>query len=421
MLYKKLAEEKRAPYYLTSQPVFPLLPLTNQFTTTITPNIYSLIQQQQQPQHMSSPPQVLPNNFIMSPSVPVNLSRVKLGPASLNTSTTLTANSTGSTSSLVGNTAGIAGLPTPGGSSVGTPPNPPYQSQLYPTSLLKFPFSPPTPSSFGLLSPWNLSNRSLGMNSSATTPGVPLSNEETLANSTDPSGMLQCLTGSCSSSESTTTSVPATSTPGNDEVQLRTSPSSRNLSSKEVPSQTLTHGQIQLGSISSSGSPQSVIMGLGSWPANSVGGAVPSPATLYQNTAHTQLKSLQAYTSLASIRSPLGLSPYSPANHVYSPYPGSVSSCPSVSSSSGCSSSSENQDNHMGVPKTYVLSEYHVGPHRMISEKDMDAQSEDTTNSGRNSPTELTAEECGTGIILPSECACVLCFHLYPVACMFIS
>lgn len=403
MLYKKLAEEKRAPYYLTSQPVFPLLPLNSQFTTNITPNIYSLLQQQQ-PQLVSSPPQVIPSNFIMSPSVPVNLSQVKLGPASL--SSTQTPNSSGSSGSLVGSTAGITGLPTPGGSSVGTPPQP-YSSQLYPTSLLKFPFSPPTPSSFGLLSPWNMNNRSLS--SSAGTPGAPLSNEETHANSSDPNGMLQCLTGSVSSSESTT-SVLAASTPAkkNGTEEIRTSPSSRNLSSKEVPSHPPTHGQIQLSSISSSGSPQSVIMtGLGSWPANSAGGALPSAATLYQNTTQTQLKSLQAYTSLASIRSPLGLSPYSPSSHVYSPYPGSVSSCPSVSSSSGCSSSSENQDSQAGGLKTCVLSEYHVGPHRMISEKDVDAQSEDTTNSGRNSPAELTAEDSRTGIILPSECVCL--------------
>ena len=400
LLYKKLAEEKHSPYYLTSQPIFPLLPLNNQFNTTIPPNLYAILQQQQQqqqsPSHLSSPPQVLPSNYIMSPPVPMDLSRVKLGPANLNTSTTLTTSmSSGSTNSLVGSTVGIAGLPTPGGSSVGTPPHPLYPSQLYTTSLLKFPFSPPTPSSFGLLSPWNMSNKSVGNSSSAATPG---SNEDTQMNSNDPSGMLQCLTGSVSSSDGTTNLL-ATSSPSRNEK----SPSSRNISSKDVPSRLPMPGQVQLGSISSSNNPQSLLLaGLGSWPATPTGGTVPPPANLYQNPTQAHLKSLQAYTNFASIRSPLGLSPYSPSTHLYSPYPGSVSSCPSVSSSSGCSSSSENQDSRVGQSKSCVLSEYHVGPHRMISEKDVDTQSEGTTNSGRNSPTEFT-EDSVSGTILPGK------------------
>ena len=390
MLYKKLAEEKRAPFYLSPQPVFPILPLNNKLT-----NLYSLLQQQPQqhqqpPQHMSSPPhpQVLQNNFILSPSTPLDFSRVKLGSAGLPTPSSLASGSPGSVgSSLVGNTAGISGLPTPGGSSVGTPPQPLYSSQLYPTSLLKFPFSPPTPSSFGLLSPWNMSNRSLSISSSIPTPGPPPSSEESHAVSIDPSGMLQCLTGTTSSAAANPRASSNHSATGGSDITR--SPGS---TTKEVPSLA------QPSSIP--GLSSSVIMtGPGSWVTTSA--AIPSHANIYQSTTQAQLKTLQAYTNLASIHSPLGLPPYSPSTNIYSPYPGSVSSCPSVSSSSGCSSSSENHDSQ-AASKGYILSEYHVGPHRMISEKVGDAESEGTTNSGRNTPTELV--ESGTNRVMPGKC-----------------
>ena len=102
-----------------------------------------------------------------------------------------------------------------------------------------------------------------------------------------------------------------------------------------------------------------------------------------------------------SIQSPLSLgqTPYSPAMQGLS-YPGSVSSCPSVSSSSGCSSASENQDT--AVSKGYILSEYHVGPHRLINEKEIDNQSEEATTSGRNTPIDPTAEDTGN-CVLPSK------------------
>ena len=126
----------------------------------------------------------------------------------------------------------------------------------------------------------------------------------------------------------------------------------------------------------------------------------------------------KSHPGLMSIQSPLGIAqtPYSPAMQC-SPYPGSVSSCPSVSSSSGCSSASENQEIPTGglslPPKSYVLSEYHVGPHRLINEKDMDNQSEEATTSGRNTPVDPTATADG-GCMLPSkEHQCLFNWLLY--------
>ncbi len=399
MLYMKLAEEKRAPFYLSPQPVF---------VPKIT-SLYSILQQQQPqqqqqahhiPHHLSSPPrpQVLPSNFILSPSTPLDLSRVRLGSGTTGIPTPNSlANSPGSAggSSLVGNMSGISGLPTPGGSSVGTPSQPPYSSQLYPTSLLKFPFSPPTPSSFGLLSPWHMSNRSLSISSSVPTPGPASVGDEA---SIDPAGMLQCLAGVSSASDiPTTASSSASKLLASRESEDVRSPGSISHTTKEsMPSATSS-------SIATATSQSVIVAGPGNWATSSV--SIPS-ASLYQNT-QAHLKSLQAYTNLASIRSPLGLPPYSPGTHLYSPYPGSVSSCPSVSSSSGCSSASESQDSQMingSLPKGYILSEYHVGPHKMISEKlGGDEESEGTTNSGRNTPIELTGEDSGATVIMASK------------------
>jgi len=417
MLKKRLAEEKRAPFYLSPQPV--LVPINQNLG-----GLYSLLPQQTQqthqpPHHMSSPPQpqVLPNNFILSPSTPLDLSRVKLGSTGLPAPSSLASNSPGSAgSSLVGNTAGISGLPTPGGSSVGTPPQPPYSAQLYPTSILKFPFSPPTPSSFGLLSPWNMSNRSLSISSSIPTPGPAQGAEESHA-PIDPSGMLQCLTNTNSAGEnaaarslmSSTTSTEAT-------TETR---SSRNCTTNEVTPAAVA-APLTRSTASTTSSQQSVIMTApGNWAASSMG--IPSPVTLYQNT-QVQLKTLQAYNNLASIRSPLGLPPYSPSGHLYSPYPGSVSSCPSVSSSSGCSSSSENMDSHAmngSSSKGFILSEYHVGPHKRISEKVADGESDGAPNSGRNTPTEM--EDSGTTVDLSGESLCtfiVMALLPFPFMCL---
>ena len=384
LLYKKLAEEKRAPFYL-SQPIFSMLPLNGKFTS-ITPNIYSLLQHQ----HTASPPQALPANLTLSPSASMDLSHIRLGPNLATSSSNLISNSPGSSSSLIGNTAGISGLPTPGGSSVGTPPRPPYASQMYPTSLLKFPFSPPTPSSLGLLSPWNLSNRSLSI-----TPQPPNNDE---SNPSDGTGVLQCLAGSSSGERK----VLATLTPiGDSENGADSSSNIKEQNGSVKPPQTSSPNK----------PPDSVLMtGVppGSWPVGSLMSAGP----VFQNSP--SLKSSHHHSALTSVPSPLGLcqTPFSPAMHVCSPYPGSVSSCPSVSSSSGCSSASENQDLQLGGPsstgsKHYVLSEYHVGPHRLINEKDMDNQSEEATNSGRNTPIDVSGEDGesteSTCVSLPSK------------------
>lgn len=56
----------------------------------------------------------------------------------------------------------------------------------------------------------------------------------------------------------------------------------------------------------------------------------------------------------------------------------------------------------MAATKSYILSEYHVGPHRLISEKDIDNQSEEATTSGRNTPVDPVADNNGNPI-LPSK------------------
>ncbi len=375
MLYKRLAEEKRAPpFYLTP---FPILPIGNNFS----PSIYSILQQQQQQQHPAVPQQAFPPNLFLPP---VDLTHSKLAPNLAGSTNTLSANSPGSNSSMVMNTAGISGLPTPGGSSVGTPPRPLYPSQLYPTQLLKFPFSPPTPSSLGLLSPWNLSTRSMSVSSSVATPGAPNSNE---SGAGEEGGMLQCLSGS-----------------NDDNGEVLTTATLRNDS--------------ESASDSSSAKKQ------GFHPSPSKGGVADKPQATSGPVSAPSIQSKPHLKLSYSIQSPLALqNPFSPAlqgpgsvlGSSYpgsiltlqgSSYPGSVSSCPSVSSSSGCSSgcssASESQNLHHTTVKNYALSEYHVGPHKFISEKDMDNQSEEATTSGRNTPIDPTADD-GEGCVMPSK------------------
>lgn len=118
--------------------MFPILPLGG--VSPVSP-VYSFLQQQQlqsnSPGHSASP-------------VPTRES-------SLRSSTSASA-------------LNISGLPTPGGSSVGsvTPPRPP---QIL-TNFLKYPFSPPTPSNLSLVSPW--SNMSVASDTNrASTQGSP--------------------------------------------------------------------------------------------------------------------------------------------------------------------------------------------------------------------------------------------------------
>ena len=362
MLYKRLEEEKRAPFYLTP---FPILPLGHKFGS-LSPSVYSFFQQQQQQQQQqaATTQQAFPSNLTLSPSAPL-VSNLSTSGAS-----SFALNSPGSNSSLVGNTAGISGLPTPGGSSVGTPPRTLYPSQLYPTSLLRFPFSPPTPSSLGLPSPWNYStNRSASVSSSVATPGPPSTESDTAAGA----------------SGAGSGGVPAGS---NDALATSTPKGDSEPAGQKEPQ---PHSPVTSSSSSSSSTDKAITPGV--WLVNAS-----------NSTPAIQTKSHLKHP-YASIQSPLGHSqmPYSPAMQGMS-YPGSVSSCPSVSSSSGCSSASENQDT--AVSKGYILSEYHVGPHRLISEKEMDNQSEEATTSGRNTPVDPVAED-NRNCVLPGNSICL--------------
>lgn len=372
MLYRRLAEEKRGtPFYLAP---FPILPLGNKFSS-ISPGMYSFLQQQQQQQLATVPQQAFPSSLTLSPSTSVVGSYM--------------ANSPGSSSSFVGNTAGISGLPTPGGSSIGTPPRPMYSS--YPTPLLKFPFSPPTP----LLSPWNYSNRSMSVSSSIATPGPP-SNESMTG---DPTGMLQCLNGNSTSNDGSI--ALATSTPRNDTESAADSSCTQKQQGTLSDTTTTTITTTTTASTTTTTDTDKVQLGLmsgitpGTWVITSAPG---SSSPSIQSKPH--LKS-SYYTGLGSVQSPLsvGQAPYSPATQCY---PGSVSSCPSVSSSSGCSSASENQD-MAAISKNFILSEYHVGPHRLISEKEIDNQREEATTSGRNTPVDPTSAENNRSCVLPSK------------------
>ena len=378
ILYKRLAEEKRTPFYLAP---FPILPLGNKFSS-ISPGIYSFLQQQQQQQQLATAPQqAFPSSLTLSPSTSIVGSYM--------------ANSPGSSSSLVGNTAGISGLPTPGGSSIGTPPRPMYSS--YPTPLLKFPFSPPTP----LLSPWNYSNRSMSVSSSVATPGPP-SNESLTG---DPTGMLQCLNRNSASNEGSI--ALATSTPRNDTESVADSSSQKHQGTLTTTTTTITIATSTTATTTSTPG-LGLMSGItpGSWVITSAPGSSPS----IQSKPH--LKSSH-HTGLGSVQSPLsaGQAPYS--------YPGSVSSCPSVSSSSGCSSSSENQD-LAAISNNFILSEYHVGPHRLISGKEIDNQTEEPTTSGRNTPVDPTSADNDRSCVLPSKVYFLLaepqgCFYGLPV------
>ena len=225
----------------------------------------------------------------------------------------------------------------------------------------------------------------MSVSSSVATPGAPSSSESAPG---EDAGMLQCLSGS-----------------NGEKGEVLTTPSKGDSESAADAS-----AKKQLGS-----------------EASEAGVKVSQASSILVSTPSIQTK---PHLKLSySIQSPLGLqNPFSPAmqGSPYagsvlglsypgsvpamqgSTYPGSVSSCPSVSSSSGCSSASESQDLHMGpssqaAKHSYALSEYHVGPHKFINEKDLDNQSEEATTSGRNTPIDPTAEEDGEGCVLPSK------------------
>ena len=325
ILYRRLAEAEKNPFLPT---IFPFLPFNTAGKFSPVPPLYTLLQQQQSPPR---PPSSVPS--------PYNL------PGGLTTAVNVTPVA-GQPGSVVNN-LGITGLPTPGGSSVGsvsTPPRPSYPSQFYPASLMKYPFSPPTPSSLSglsLLSPFNASS---------------INNGEAQAR----------LSG-------------AGAATGRDGKALASSTpkESTRVSSKEKGSldPKESKGKAQR----NSGIPSATHVVAATWQPT---GSVQSPLSYFHP------------------------SPLSPMMFIHSPYPNSVSSCLSVSSSSGCSSASEatanaaNEGSEMatengdsnGHSRKYAPSEYHVGPHRPWSEKvvdELDNQSEGADNSGRNTPVDL--------------------------------
>ena len=96
-------------------------------------------------------------------------------------------------------------------------------------------------------------------------------------------------------------------------------------------------------------------------------------------------------------------SPVSPMMYLNSPYMSSIPSVnPSVSSSSGCSSSSDGSV--ASLNHSYALSEYHVGPRRPLIEKitdELDNQNESPSNSGRSTLIDVRRED---SVVLSSEC-----------------
>ena len=333
ILYRRLAEAEKNPFLPT---IFPFLP----FNTAVgkissVPPLYTLLQQQSPPRPPSSS---VPSPYSLSGGLgtAVNVTPVA-----------------GQPGSVVNSSLGITGLPTPGGSSVGsvsTPPRASYPSPFYP-ALVKYPFSPPTPSSLSgissLFSPFN-ANGEAQVNTSST--------------------------GGAAAGGGNTAKILASSTPKESGAAAE-----KGNGQKESKSKTQKN----------CGIPSAAHVVNGTWQTpGAISGSVQSPLSYIHP------------------------SPVSPMMFIPSPAylgPNSVSSNISVSSSSGCSSSSETTANaamdgsdagpaeydSLRAPtsqrKRYAPSEYHVGPHRPFREKvvEEDDQSEGADNSGRNSPVDM--------------------------------
>lgn len=349
ILYRRLAEAEKNPFLQT---IFPFLPFNTTGKFSPVPPLYTLLQQQSPPRPPSS--STSPYNLSSSLATAMNVTPV-----------------VGQPGSVVNNSLGISGLPTPGGSSVGsvsTPPRPTYPSQFYPASLMKYPFSPPTPSSLSglsLLSPFNAStvNGEVQVSGSGTGTAGDGNSAKVLASSTPKEGMH------------------VTADKGNGD--------------KEPKGKTHKNGSI----------PSAAHVVTATWqPSSALSNSVQSPLSYFHP------------------------SPLSPMMFIHSPYPSSVSSCLSVSSSSGCSSSSDTtanpaNDNSQTAPenntsdrlsatqpKKYAPSEYHVGPHRPWSEKlvdEIDAQNEGADNSGRNTPIDM--DNIAENVVNPGKWILVLC------------
>ena len=251
-----------------------------------------------------------------------------------------------------------ATTPAPNTNISATPPRPSYPSQFYP-SFVKYPFSPQTPSnlgSFGLLSPW--------------TPNSVAATTQTA--STQAINSTQHLNSAPTSSTSVrgVTSTPREGSSGIGNASTSMASSHQPLLYHTAASTPTVWQTIPTTSSSSSSSSSST-------------------------TALPHLMSPH-FTSVQSPLSYFHPSPLSPMMYLQSPYASSVSSCPSISSSSGCSSDGGNATTSQ--TKQYAPSEYYVGPMRPLSEKiaDEDNQSEGATNSGRNTPNDISSDDSGT-------------------------
>ena len=359
ILYKRLAEAEKNPFFLHphQQTIFPFLPFN---TGKCLSPIYSFVPS---PTRGTSP-------FPMTSTTASTQSTIA-------TQASPTAVTSVAGGTLVGGMMGV----NPG--SVSSPPNRAYSSQFY-SPFMKYPFSPPTPSNLsglGLLSPWNPNGGAVAAASAATvaTLGSPNSSSR-LQNG-----------GSVVHPDLAATVATSTPREGSSDDGNQTSAGSKPQQSQSAP-QSLP-------------SPAAWPSPATSTQPNSSGGSIGGPAAPNVHSipsAASIQHLLSPRSNFQALHSPLNYfhhpSPLSPMMFVQSPYASSVSSCPSVSSSSGCSS-----DGSLSQSKHYAPSEYHVGPRRPISEKyaDEDDQSEGATNSGRNTPNENPSDDAN--VVLPSE------------------
>jgi hypothetical protein len=341
MLYKRVAEAERSPFFLHPHQVtsiYPFLPFTPSVAGTPTannslgnagkfsPGVYPLVQH--------SPPNlgltmINPGSSILTP------------PSSVSTSATLTTQANSATMSVVSSSGhqSAAGTGGRGGTAncvltnlttPATPPRASYSAQLY-APFVKCPMSPPTPSgiaTLSVLSPWNIAAMSqIGIPSPPTDPPSSSSSASKTRKSLDhptPSSSSSQSNSTCSSSAAVT------------------------------------------------------------WNPSSVSAGPTTAPILHQHI----LSPRPGFTSIHSPLSYLHASPLSPMMLIQSPYASSISSCPSVSSSSGFSSDGGASFTTGLQVRNYAPSEYHVGPRRPLSEKltEEDVVSEGANSSGRNTP-----------------------------------
>ena len=367
MLYKRLldSEKNQNPFLLSySHSMFPFLPLGTKRMSPVSP-VYSFLQQQQHQQAQQTQLGNSPYHISSSPrgsvlSVPTPTGETNLGPA----------NTQSSSANL-----SISGLPTPG-SSVGsssTPPRATYPPQmLAAANFLKYPFSPPTPSSLSslsLLSPW--SNSNINGSSAPTDPGSkPNSQENNRSKGRSPQ----------KESNSSSTNSTDSNTDPNEIKSSRKFSVSYSQGTDTLPQTKSTSG--------------------GLW---SVPSSIPQlPSVSTPSVLGAVSNSLSNHSNFMPVQSPMGYfhhpSPLSPMMLLNSPYASSLSSVPSISSSSGCSSVGDNSGPPGSVSsqnQSYAPSEYHVGPRRPLVEKiaeEFDNQCEGASNSGRNTPIDVGME-----------------------------